>query len=87
MKIRYPFRASVSYQVLGKSSNASVGESVDISSGGISMRDHLQLEKGILIQIMVPVTEHMIMVPVISEVAWSEKGESGSYQTGLKFLK
>jgi len=45
MKIRYPFKAPVSYQALGKPSNASVGESVDISSGGISIRDRLRLEE------------------------------------------
>ena len=87
MKIRYPFKASVSYQTLGNPSNTSVGESVDISSGGICIRDRLRLEKGILIQVMVPVSEHMVMVPVISEVTWSEEVTTGSYQTGLKFLK
>ena len=87
MKTRYPFKASVIYQTLGRPSNSSVGESVDISSGGISIRDRLRLEKGVLIQVRVPVSEHMVMVPVIAEVRWSEEAKSGSYQTGLKFLK
>ena len=87
MQTRHPFKVPVTYQMMGRESHTSEGEAINISSGGISMRNHLRIEKGTLIQVMVPISEHMVMVPVISEVAWSEEESSGSYHAGLKFLK
>lgn len=88
LQLRFPFKAPVSYQTLGASSSSlAQGQSLDISDGGISILDGLRLEKGVLIQMMLPISGSTVTVPVISEVRWSEATGSGSYRVGLRFLK
>jgi hypothetical protein len=88
--IRYPCTLHASYLVLGEPSrpqDTSVAKAdvMDLSIGGIRIRNSQLLRKGSLVQVRVPVSgEHT--VPVISEVRWAMEETLGNFQTGLKFL-
>ena len=88
--IRYPCTLHASYLVLGEPARpqnmaAAKADVMDLSIGGIRIRNSQLLRKGSLVQVSVPVSgEHM--VPVISEVRWAMEETPGKFQAGLKFL-
>lgn len=89
--IRYPGTFHVSYLALGEPAGpqdvtAGKADVMDLSNGGIRIREGQLLRQGSLVQIMVPVSGEQVMVPVISEVRWAMEEMSGKFQAGLKFL-
>lgn len=88
--IRYTCTLNASYLVLGEPSRpqemtVAKADVMDLSIGGIRLRNAQMLRKGSLVQVSVPVSgEHM--VPVISEVRWAMQETPDRFQAGLKFL-
>lgn len=89
--IRYPCTLQVSYLALGgpaspEGMTALKADVVDLSNGGIRIREGQLLKIGSMVQIMLPVAGKQIMAPVISVVMWAAEEMPGKFQTGLKFL-
>jgi len=88
--IRYTCSLNASYVVLGEPArpqekSVAKADVMDLSIGGIRIRNAQLLRKGSLVQVSVPVSgEHM--VPVISEVRWVVEETPDKFQAGLKFL-
>lgn len=60
-------------------------ESIDISSGGLSLVTPRTLEVGEVVKLEVPVSDKDVTLPVFAEVVWSHKQKKET-RAGLRFL-
>jgi c-di-GMP-binding flagellar brake protein YcgR len=90
--IRFRYKCPVSYIILGiepaqpPEKIAVQAETVDLSNGGMRIKGGQALKEGALIKVQIPVSEHDVMVPVLTEVRWAKQERPGEYQAGLRFL-
>lgn len=87
---RTPLRQTISFELSrveaeGFATVVQMGESVDLSSGGMGMTTAYPLHGGQVVKLFFPVTEGAAALPVFTEVMWSEAVD-GLYRSGLRFL-
>ena len=85
---RKPFNSQVYFHLSAVNSKQKtgvpyVGRGVDISKYGLGLITEVYLEKGAILQVLLPVTEDTI-IPVFAEVRWSMP--FNSFRVGLQFL-
>jgi hypothetical protein len=61
------------------------GKALDICSQGMGFMVGIQLKKGDILKVHLPVNSIGIPIPVFSEVRWVKK-ESSGHRVGLQFL-
>jgi c-di-GMP-binding flagellar brake protein YcgR len=92
LAIRFPYKCPVNYIILGiepaqpPEKIAVQAETMDLSNGGMRIKGERALKEGALIKVQIPVSEHDVMVPVLTEVRWAKEEMPGEYQAGLRFL-
>ena len=92
LHVRFPFRALVSYTVLGDifhppREGPAEAEIIDLSDcgAGIYLRDWA-MKVGFLVVLRIPVSETRITFPTLAEVKWVKEGMPGVSHAGLSFM-
>jgi hypothetical protein len=92
LHVRFPFRALVSYTVLGDDFHPprevpAEAEIIDLSEcgAGIYLRDWA-VKVGFLVVLRIPISETRTTVPTLAHVRCVKEGMSGVSHAGLSFL-
>ncbi len=89
---RFSYSKTITYKALGVVGHPPETipirvKSLDLSSGGISIRmNRPLLTEGLIVQLNVPVTQLNISIPVLTEVKWVSEKKPNVYHIGLQFL-
>lgn len=92
VSVRFPYTRPVSYMAMGKSGRppdkvAVHGEILNLSSGGMRIQTERQaLEEGTVLQVLFPLSEPPVTIPVLAQVRWVREEMPGKYQVGLRFM-
>ena len=92
LQVRFPFRALVSYTVLGDDFRPprevpAEAEIIDLSDcgAGIYLRDWA-MKVGFLVVLRIPVLETQTTVPTLAQVKWVKESIPGVSHAGLSFM-
>ena len=92
LHVRFPFRALVSYTVVGDifyppREVPAEAEMIDLSDYGakVCLRDWT-VKVGFLVVLRIPVSETRTTVPALAEVKWVKEGMPGVSHAGLSFM-
>ena len=92
LHVRFPFRALVSYTVLGDIFHpprevSAEAEIIDLSDYGVRICLRGSTVKvGFLVVLRIPVSETRTTVPTLAEVKWVKEGMPGVSHAGLSFM-
>ena len=92
LHVRFPFRALVSYTVLGDIFHpprevSAEAEIIDLSDYGVRICLRGSTVKvGFLVVLRIPVSETRTTVPTLAEVKWVKEGMPGISHAGLSFM-
>ena len=92
LDVRFPFRTTVSYRVLGEDFRPpwdfkEEGEMIDLSNHGarIFFR-RMKVKVGFMLILRIPVLEISATVPTLAQVKWVKENVPGVWHAGLSFM-
>lgn len=89
---RFPFKNPMKYMTMGHPPHLpdqayEAGELVDLSDNGMRMKiEGRKIEEGTVLLVRIPVSGPPVTVPSLAQVLWTRGGDSGHYESGLKFV-
>ena len=92
LHVRFPFRALVSYTVLGDNYHPpreapAEAEIIDLSDNGVRIRlRDCPPKVGSMVVLRIPVLETRTTVPTLAQVKWVKEGMPGVFHAGLSFM-
>ena len=87
---RIPYKRPVRYKSMGRFAHkyrAVFSEAQDISNHGMRiLTDRSSVEVGRILQIQIALSDADLSMPVLAQVRWVRKEDSGYHQIGFTFL-